>query len=181
MTNEEKAAQKVAKQEAKADASAKEKLEAKEKAEAEARLEAETDVFEEAERLGIPIPKTSMTGFKGKKPSEIEKEEIRLKKHVVGILKIAIAKQKADAKLKPIDRRRAYLASRFKAVKSRTRAHTYSDANIKAWLEEYNIIINTPKRWNKITNNGKVNFTPGNKKKQTARDVLDGMNLDDEE
>lgn len=142
---------------------------------------AEINVFEEAERLDIPIPKTSMTGFKGKKPSEIEKEEARLKKHVAGILKIAIAKKKADAKLKPIDRRKAYLTSRFKAVRSRTRAHTYSDANIKAWLEEYKLIENNPKAWNKITKKGTVNYTPGSKKKKTAKDILDGMNLGEEE
>lgn len=173
MTNEDK----ITKQETKAKA----KLEAKEKAEVEAEAKAEADVFEEAERLGIQIPKTSMTGFKGKKPSEIEKEEARLKKHVIGILKIAIAKNKADAKLKPIDRRRVYLASRFKAVRSRTRAHTYSEANIEAWLEEYNLIKNNPRRWNKITQNGKKNYTPGNKKKKTSKDILDGMSLDDED
>lgn len=135
-------------------------------------------IYEEAKSLGIPIPRTSMAGFKSKKSEDVEKEKVRVEKNVIGILKIAIAKVKANAKLKPIDRRRAVLAARFKAVRSRTRAHTYSNKNIEAWLEEFNLIKKNPKAWNKATANGTKPYTPGNKKKKTAKDILDAMDLD---
>jgi hypothetical protein len=146
---------------------------------AETKIEDEkAAVYEEAKLLGITIPKTSMAGFKAKKPEDIAKETARVEKEVIGILKIAIAKKKADAKLKPIDRRRALLTARFRAVRSRTRAHTYSNKNVEAWLEEYKLIESNPRAWNKATENGKKPYVPGNKKKKTAKDILDGMNLD---
>lgn len=173
MTAEEKAAKK--------NAEAKAKLEAKQKAEEEAKT---TATAEKAQQLGIRTSKVKMTGFKSKKgvtPAQIEKEEKKHKDLAVKRTENRIAKAKAKAKMKPIDRRKALLAGRFKAVRSRTRAHTYSEKNLEAWLEEYNLIKNNPKRWNKITQNGKLNYTPGNKKKKTAKDILDGMNFDDED
>ena len=138
----------------------------------------EEAIFAEAKSLGIKIPRTLMAGFKDKKPEKIAAEELRQKKNVLGIVKRAIAKTKEDAKKKPIDRRRELLVARFKAGKSRTRAQTYSDKNIEAWLEEYNLIQANPKSWNKITSNGKKPFAPGNKKKRTAKAILDSMDLD---
>lgn len=163
----------------------KEKAEAKVKAEAEAEAKKGADspkaaLIEEAKLLGIKLPRTSIAGFKGKKPEDIEKEKARIAKGLIKWLQIMIAKKKAEAKMKPIDKRKAVLVGRFKAVRSRDRAHTYSDANIKAWTEEFNLIKNNPRAWNKITKNGTVPYVPGNKKKKTAKEILDGMNLDDE-
>jgi hypothetical protein len=156
--------------------------EKKAKAKAKPEEKAEVDILiAEAKRLGLKIPKISIAGFKSKKPGDIEKEKARVKKQLVHLLQHAIANAKANAKLKPIDKRRALLRSRFKAVKARDRAHTYSDKNIKAWLEELKMINNNPKSWNKLTKNGTVPFVPGNRKKKTARDILDGMNLEEED
>ena len=137
------------------------------------------ELFEEAKTLGVSIPRVQMSGFKSTKPVEVEKEKARVEKEILSQTEAAIAKKKANAKKKPIDKRRELLEGRFKAVKTRQRAHTYSNKNIEAWLEEYNMIKRNPKGWNKITQNGKLSFTPGNKKKQTAKDILDGMDFDD--
>ena len=142
---------------------------------------ASVKIEDEAKSLGITSSKVSMTGFKDNKPEKVEKEKERHKKLVAKRLASRIAKAKATAKMKPIDKRKAVLVARFKVVKSRTRPNTYTDANIKAWLEEYNMINNNPKAWNKITKNGTVGFVPGNKKKKTAKDILNGMDLEDEE
>lgn len=202
MTKKEKEAAAVAKAEEKA---AKAAAKAKAKAEAEAKAEAhklygplissptastkaettdddlKTALIEEAKTLGIELPRLSLAGLRVKDPKIVAKEEIRQKKQFIHLLQTAIAKNKANAKMKPIDKRRALLVSRFKAVKSRNRPSTYSDANIKAWIEELNMINNNPKSWNKVTKNGTVNFVPGNKKKKTARDVLDEMDLEDKD
>ena len=135
-------------------------------------------LIEEATSLGLKIPRISIAGFKGKTPEDLIKEKARVKKQLIDLLTTMIAKHKANAKLKPIEKRKAVLAARFKAVKSRTRAHTYSDKNIAAWLEEYNLIKDNPKSWNKITANGTKPYTPGNKRKMTAKDRLDAMDLE---
>ena len=138
----------------------------------------------EAEQLGIKTSKVKTTGFRSKKgvtQTQIEKEEKRNADLIAKRTEKRIAKARAGAKMKPIDKRKALLVGRFRAVRARTRAHTYSDANLKAWIEELNLINNNPGQWNKITQKGKLNYTPGNKKKKTARDILDGMNLDDED
>ena len=139
-----------------------------------AKDEIETDV----RTLSIKKSKISMTGFKSKKPAEFAKEEKRQKEFAEKRIVNRIAKAKADAKMKPIDKRRAVLAARFKAVKARKRTSTYSNKNIEAWLEEYNLIQNNPKSWNRITAKGTRPFQPGNKKKKTAKDILDEMDLE---
>lgn len=160
----------------------------KEKADAQAEEKPKNKVedlkatlIKEAGTLGIKLPRTSISGFKSKKPEDIEKEKVRVEKDLILWLQTVIAAAKAEAKLKPIDKRRALLISRMRAVKARARAHTYSDANIKAWLEELAMIDSNPKSWNKITKSGTVNFTPGNKRKRTARDILDEMDLEDKD
>lgn len=184
----------AAKEKAKTEAKAKEEAEAKVKAEAKAeekaRLEAEQaerdlqdksdDVEGEAKTLGVKQSKTTLSSFKDKNPDKLEKERVRQEKLKANRTEKRIAKAKALAKLKPIDKRRNLLRSRFRAVTSRARPNTYSNANLEAWIEELNMIDDNPKQWNRITKNGTVNFTPGNKKKQTARDKLDAMNLDDD-
>lgn len=159
--------------------------EEKKDAKAEAKAEKKADTIDrEAEQLGVKKSKVKTTGFKSKKnvtQTQIDKEEKRHEELVAKRTEKRVAKARAEAKMKPIDKRKALLAGRFKAVRARTRAHTYSEKNIEAWLEEYNLIVNNPKRWNKITQDGKLNYTPGNKKKKTAKDILDGMNLDEDE
>ena len=136
-------------------------------------------LIKEATSFGLEIPRISIAGFNAKKPEDLIREKARVKKQLIELLTFMIAKAKALAKLKPIEKRMVLLAARFKAVKSRTRAHTYSDKNIAAWLEEYNLIKDNPKSWNKITANGTKPYTPGNKRKMTAKDRLDAMDLDD--
>ena len=140
----------------------------------------EVDVLmAEAKTLGLDIPRLSIAGLRSKDPKNVAKEEARQAKQLVYLLKVSIEKAKEKARTKPIKKRRALLVSRFKAVKARDRAFTYSDANIKAWLEELNLIDSNPKSWNKITAKGTLPFTPSNKKKKSARDILDGMDFED--
>ena len=152
--------------------------ETKEKAKVVPEAEEEAKLIEEATSLGLKIPRLSIGGLKDKKPENITKEEARQKKQFIDLLKTMIAKHKANAKMKPIEKRKALLVSRLKAVKARDRAYTYTDAIIKAWLEELEMINNNPKAWNKTTVNGTKPYTPSNKKKKTALDILDSMDLD---
>ena len=122
-----------------------------------------------------------MAGFKDQKPEKIAEETERHNKLADKRLSNRIAKAKADAKKKPIDKRRDLLVARMRAVKSRVRTVTYSNKNLEAWIEELEMINHNPKSWNKITKNGTLPYTPGNKKKKTARDKLDEMDLDAEE
>ena len=136
----------------------------------------------EAKALGITKSKVRMAGFtiRGKTPPPevITAEEERHKKLSEEKLKIRVEEAKQRAKIKPIDKRRNLIKSRFKAVRNKTRANTYSNKNIEAWLEELNMIENNPKSWIKLTNNGTIPFIPGNKKKKTAKEILDSMDLD---
>lgn len=151
------------------------------KAENEEKTKAES-LEEEAKRLGVTKTKVSISGYniKDKTTEKIAKEEKKHQELADKRLKGRVAQAKLDAKKKPIDKRKTLLVSRFKAVRSRVRPHTYSNANIEAWTEEYNLIVNNPKRWNLITKNGKIPFAPGNKRKRTAKEILDGMDLGDE-
>lgn len=133
---------------------------------------------EEAEALGITKSRVSTVSFRHKKPEELVKETKRQEKRANDRLRLRIEAKKIRDKMKPIDVRKALLVGRFKAIRSRTRAHTYSEKNIIAWTEEYNLIINNPKAWNKLTNKGKKPFIPGNRKKMTARETLDAMDLE---
>lgn len=139
-------------------------------------------IEEDAAALGVRKSKVSMTGFnnkKGRKPVEIEREEKRVKKKVNSRLAHMVDKKKAEAKMKPIDKRRALLIARLKAVKSQKRPNTYSVANIKAWMEELEAIDRNPKSWTKLTNSGKAPFQPSNKRKvRTALELLEGIDLD---
>lgn len=189
---------KTARIKAEAEAQVKAEMEAEEKAEevkADAELdavklsaaeesqriadEADEKLSDEARGLGIKPSRIRMSSFKSKDPEKIDKEQAKHDKMVNKRIKKRIAKKKAEVKLKPIDKRKALLVGRFKAVKSRNRPNSYSDANLKAWLEELNMIKNSPGTWNKLTKNGTIGFVPGNKKKKTARDEIDGMDLDD--
>lgn len=156
-------------------------VEVNEKAEAKAKAEDEK-LSAEAKTLGVTRSKISMSGFnvKGKpaEPDMIEKEEAKQNKLADKRLKSRVEQARLDAKKKPIDKRRDLLASRFKAVRSESRAHTYSDKNLKAWLEEYNLILNNPKSWTKLTKNGTSAFIPDNRKKRTTKEILDSMDLE---
>ena len=151
---------------------------AKEESKEKAADDQKATLIKEAEALGIKIPRTSMASFKGTKPEDIEKERLRIEKDLIKWLETVIRATKANAKLKPIDRRRALLIGRFKAVKSQNRANTYTGQILEAWIEELNLINNNPKSWNKITVNGTKPYTPGNKRKMTAKDRLAAMDLD---
>ncbi|KKN74423.1 hypothetical protein LCGC14_0390430 [marine sediment metagenome] len=137
---------------------------------------------EEAAKLGVKKSKVIMSSYsvKDKTPEKIAREAGRHEKLVAKRLKNRVEKARAKARMKPIDKRKALLVGRFKAVRSKVRAHTYTNKNIAAWTEEWELIINSPKQWNKITKNGKEPYTPGNKKKMSAKERLDGMDLDDE-
>ena len=137
----------------------------------------------EAKKLGIKRSRVAMSGFniKDKTTEKTAKEENRHNKLADDRLKARVAKKKALAKMQPIDHRKALLAGRFRAVRARVRANTYTNANIAAWTEEYNLICNNPKQWKNITKNGTVPYSPGNKRKKTAKELLDSMNLDDDQ
>lgn len=135
-------------------------------------------LIEEAISLGLKIPRLSIGGIKNTKPENIAKEKARQNKQLIYSLKTMIAKHIANAKMKPIERRKALLVSRLKAVKARDRASTYSDVIVKAWLEELEMISSNPKAWNKTTTNGTKPYTPSSKKKKSALDILDEMDLE---
>lgn len=195
-----KEAEKLAK--AKAEETAKLEAEAKAKAEAEVTAAEETRatladqakaktagetkeaaaVEEEAEKLGVKKSKVGMAGYniKDKTPEKTAREKARHDKLAAERLKNRVAKAKLKAKMKPIEKRKALFVGRFKAIRSRVRASTYTNATVEAWTEEFNLIINNPRQWIKVTKNGTVPYSPGNKRKKTAKELLDGMNLDDE-
>jgi len=135
----------------------------------------------EAKELGVTRSKISVSpGFRTKDstPEKLAKEENKQNKLADERLKDRVEQAKVNAKIKPIDKRKNLLVSRFKAVKSRARPNNYSDANIKAWLEELKMIDNNPKSWNKVTKNGTIPFIPDNRRKKTAKEMLDSMDLD---
>jgi hypothetical protein len=140
------------------------------------------ELLAEAAALGVTRSKVKMSSFtiRGKTPDPdiMEKEKAKQNKLADKRLKGRVEQKKLDAKKKPIEIRKELLVGRFKAVTSRVRANTYTDAQLKAWTEEYNMIVSNPKSWNKLTKNGTMPFIPGNKKKKTAKEILDGMDLE---
>ena len=144
-----------------------------------AKEKAETsNVSEEARTLGVKGSRIKMAGFKDKDPVKIEKEKAKHQKLVEERIKKRVAKAKELAKLKPIDKRKALLVGRFKAIRARGRTYTYSNKNVEAWREEYEMIKNNPKSWIEATSNGTKPYTPGNKRKKSAKELLDSMDLD---
>lgn len=164
------------------EAKAKAKEKAKAKAEAEAKAEAADDKLKaEAEALGVKGSRILLAGFKSKKnikPEDIVREEERVAAKAKRRLAKNVDKARVRAKMSPIEKRVKLLVSRFKAVISKRRAHTYSDKIIKAWTEEYNLIKSSPRSWKKQTNNGKTPFISAEKKKKTAREQLEAMDLE---
>ena len=133
----------------------------------------------EAKRLGVTESKVKLAGFKGKdSPDKMERERKRQKRMADDRLEKRIAKAKAAAKMKPIDKRKALLIARLKNIRSHTRSNAYSDQNLKAWIEELELIDNHARAWNTATKNGTRPYAPGNKKKKTANDIIDAMDLD---
>lgn len=142
---------------------------------------AQETVNDEAKTLGISRSKTSMAGFKDKdKPEKVLKEATRHDKLADKRMANRIKEAKAKAAMKPIDKRKALLVGRFKAVRAKKRSRTYTNKIIEAYTEEYNMIVNNPKEWNRVTANGTKPFAPGNVRKKTAKELLDGMDLDTE-
>ena len=146
----------------------------------EKKTERET-LLAEAEELGVTMSKMKMSGFtvRGKPPdpAALARERKRQENLVDERLKNRVEQAKLNAKLKPIEKRKNLIVSRFKAIRSNSRANTYSNKNIEAWLEELKLIESSPKSWVKLTMNGTKPYIPGNKKKKSARDILDGMDL----
>lgn len=140
----------------------------------------EDDEQTEEELLGIARSKVKFSNFKHKDDSaKTDKEERKHKKLADKRVENRIAKAKKLAKMKPIEKRLALLIGRLRAVKARDRGTTYSDAVVKAFTEEYELIKNSPKSWIKATAHGTIPYNPGNKRKITAKERLDRMDLDD--
>ena len=137
----------------------------------------ETDL-DEAKALGVKESKVKMSSFKDKDSVKIERETKKHEKLCALRIENRIAKAKVLAKMKPIDKRRALLVGRFKAVRAKARTYTYSDKVIEAWTEEFKVINNDPKMWITATANGTTQFVPGNRKKKTPKERLDAMDLD---
>ena len=92
-----------------------------------------SNVSEEARTLGVKGSRIRMAGFKDKDPVKIEKEKAKHQKLVEERIKKRVAKAKELAKMKPIDKRKALLVGRFKAIRARGRTYTYSNKNVEAW------------------------------------------------
>lgn len=137
----------------------------------------EITLEEEAKALNITKSKVSTASFKHKKPEELARENKRQAKLADDRLRVRIDAKKIQAKMKPIDKRKELLVARFKAIRAKTRPNSYCDANIKAWTEEYEMIMSNPKMWNNLTKKGTISFIPANKKKMTAKQKLDAMDL----
>lgn len=144
---------------------------AKEKAES-------TKVEDEAKALGVKGSKIKMGTFKDKDPAKIEKEKAKHEKLAAKRQANRVEKAKEKAKMKPIDKRRALLVGRFKAIRAKARTYTYSNKNVEAWTEEFNMIKDSPKEWIRVTKNGTEPYNPGNKRKKTAKELLDSMDLE---
>lgn len=158
---------------------AEEKVAAAKEAEEIVAKEASETLAEKAAALGITPSKVSLTGFKGKdSPEKTLKEQKRHDKISESRLENRIAKAAAADKMKPIEKRQALLKSRFRNIKSKTRPAAYSDKNLKAWLEEYELIQANPKAWDIATKNGTIPYVPGDRKKKTPKDKIDGMDLE---
>ena len=136
------------------------------------------DLLAEAKRLGIKPPKVKIAPNIAKDPVKMEKELKRIEKNEVQFLENAIKAYKAKAIKKPIDIRRDMIKSRFKAVRNRSRARTYPDESIKLWINELEVIENSPKLWVKATSNGTQPYPVQGKGKKTAMALLDQMDLD---
>lgn len=138
----------------------------------------QNDNVDEAKMLGVKKSKVSMGGFKSKGPADTERESRKQSEAANLRVKNRVAKAKKVAKQKPIDVRRTFLQSRFKAVRARIRPNNYSDALIKIWIKELEVIDNNPKHWIKETQNGSVPYPRADKKHRSARSLLDSMDLD---
>jgi hypothetical protein len=144
----------------------------------------EAKIEKEAKALGVANSRVSLTGFKEKSnPAKLEKEQKRQDKLKLERTQARVEKAKAKSKQKPIEERRLILISRLRASRDEgkkvMRARAYTDKNIKAWIEELELIENNPKQWNRSTKNGTAPYVPGNKRKKSTQEILDGMNLDD--
>ena len=145
----------------------------------ETKLEQEDkELVRQAKLLGITPPKVSIPANVSKDPAKLAKVEKKIANDKRKFLTSAIEKVKGDDKKKPIDKRRELLQARFKVVRDRNRARTYSDAMVKAWVKEFEIIKNNPKLWNKETLNGTVPFPVATRKSKSAAAILDSMDLD---
>ena len=133
----------------------------------------------EAKALGVKASKVNLAGSKIK-PESLDKEQSRHNRLIAKRVANRIEKAKKLAKMKPIDKRKALLIGRFRAVTSKTRAVTYSEKVIKAWTEEFEMINNNPKIWRERTGNGTRSFVPANRKKMTAKERLEHMDLGDD-
>lgn len=134
----------------------------------------------EVEALGIDRSKVKFSNYKHRDDSgKTEKEQRKHEKLADKRVENRIAKKKALAKMTPIQKRKALLVGRLKAVKAKARSYTYSDAVVAAWTEEFTLIKDNPKAWNKATANGSIPYNPGNKHKMTAKERLEHMDLDD--
>lgn len=146
---------------------------------AEEKNNAEEVKVSEADTLGIKGSVIKMAGFKGKDdPAKVAKEEKRHEKLIETRIANRIAKAKALAKMTKIQKRKALIVSRFKAIRAKKRTYTYSNKNVAAWTEELEMINNNPKQWIHMTANGTKPFNASNKRKMTAKEKLDGMDLD---
>ena len=132
----------------------------------------------EAKALGVKKSKVSLASYKTKGPADTAREATRQEEMAAARVKNRIAKAKADAKKKPIDKRRELIQARFKAIRSRHRPTTYSDALIRTWMKELEVIQSNPKHWVKETGDGKKAYPIVNKKNRSARSLLDSMDLD---
>ena len=145
----------------------------------ETKLEMEDkELARQAKLLGIKAPKITIPANVAKDPVKLAKAEKKRDDDIRKSLQSSIEKAKVDDKRSPIDIRRDLLESRFRVVRGRKRAKTYTDAMVKAWLKEYEIIKNNKKMWIKETANGTLPFPIANRKSKSAAAILDAMDLD---
>ena len=105
-----------------------------------------TDIDEEAKKLGVSKSRIRMPGIKSK---DKEKETKKHEKLVATRTANRIEKKKAEAKLKPVDKRKALLEARLRKVAAGNQATNYTNETINSWVDELAFIKKSPAAWKK--------------------------------
>ena len=129
------------------------------------------------EKVALGISESNVTQFNNVKESLREKEKARHEKLKAKRIENRIAKKKAEAKLRPIDKRRNLLMARLGRVKGKQTEHHTPAGVLKEWIDELKMIKSAPKAWNERTQNGSRPFKV-QKTGDTVQDKLNAMDLD---
>lgn len=131
-------------------------------------VEEETNEITVEKTISIPKSKVSISSNIAINPAKLKIEEEKQKKLAEKRKKVRVAKATADP-TPPIKTRENLLKARLGKVKKGI-PHTYRKEQVIVWAQELRIIQNNPEQWKQ----GCVRA----KKKKSAQDYIDGLNVD---